>query len=66
MELYKKIQNNDKNKSLEYIYQDTAEKMKESLGTKVNISAKDNGSGKIEIEFFSHEDFDRLAGMIIR
>ncbi|WWR15862.1 ParB/RepB/Spo0J family partition protein [Lachnospiraceae bacterium JLR.KK008] len=62
----KKIQNNDKNKSLEYIYQDTAEKMKESLGTKVNISAKDNGSGKIEIEFFSHEDFDRLAGMIIR
>lgn len=62
----KKIQNNDKDKSLEYIYQDTAEKMKESLGTKVNISAKDNGSGKIEIEFFSHEDFDRLAGMIIR
>ena len=53
----KKIQNNDKDKSLEYIYQDTAE---------VNISAKDNGSGKIEIEFFSHEDFDRLAGMIIR
>ena len=50
----------EKNKSLEYIYQDMAEKMKESLGTKVNIVSKENGSGKIEIEFFSHDDFDRL------
>lgn len=58
--------NTEKNKSIEYIYQDTAEKMKQSLGTKVNISAKENGSGKIEIEFFSHEDFDRLVEMIIR
>lgn len=56
----------EKNKNLEYIYQNTAEKIKESLGTKVNISAKDNGSGKIEIEFFSHEDFDRLVELIIR
>ncbi|MBO5094034.1 MAG: ParB/RepB/Spo0J family partition protein [Lachnospiraceae bacterium] len=56
----------EKNKSLEYIYQSTAEKIKESLGTKVNISAKDNGSGKIEIEFFSHEDFDRLVELIVR
>lgn len=58
--------NTEKNRSIEYIYQDTAEKMKQSLGTKVNISAKENGSGKIEIEFFSHEDFDRLVEMIIR
>ncbi len=56
----------EKNKSLEYIYQDTAEKIKNSLGTKVNISAKDNGSGKIEIEFFSHEDFDRVIDLILR
>lgn len=56
----------EKNKSLEYIYQNTAEKMKESLGTKVNISAKENGSGKIEIEFFSHEDFDRLTELLLR
>lgn len=56
----------EKNKNLEYIYQNTAERIKESLGTKVNISAKENGSGKIEIEFFSHEDFDRLVELIIR
>ena len=56
----------EKNKSLEHIYQNTAEKMKEVLGTKVNISSKDNGSGKIEIEFFSHEDFDRLIDLIMK
>lgn len=56
----------EKNKSLEYIYQDIAEKMKESLGTKVNIVSKENGSGKIEIEFFSHDDFDRLKELLLR
>lgn len=56
----------EKNKSLEYIYQDMAEKMKESLGTKVNIVSKENGSGKIEIEFFSHDDFDRLKELLLK
>lgn len=56
----------EKNKNLEYIYQNTAEKIKESLGTKVSISAKENGSGKIEIEFFSYEDFDRLIELILK
>jgi len=56
----------EKNKSLEYIYENTAEKMKEVLGTKVSISAKENGSGKFEIEFFSHEDFDRLVELIMK
>ncbi len=56
----------EKNKSLAYIYENTAEKMKEALGTKVNISSKENGSGKIEIEFFSHEDFDRLIELILK
>ena len=56
----------EKNKSLEYIYQDMAEKMKESLGTKVNIVSKENGSGKLEIEFFSHDDFDRLKEILLK
>ena len=34
------------NKSLEVIYQNIEEKLKESLGTKVSISSKDNGAGK--------------------
>ncbi len=46
--------------ALELVYQSIEEKLKERLGTKVYISPKVNGSGKIEIEFYNHEDLDRL------
>lgn len=52
------------NKSLEIIYQDIEEKLKQSLGTKVEISPKENGSGKIEIEFYNHDDLDRLIELL--
>lgn len=54
----------DKNKSLEIIYQDVEEKLKQSLGTKVEISSKGNGSGKIEIEFYNHDDLDRIIDLL--
>ena len=50
--------------TLEAIYQDIEEKLKQKLGTKVGISAKGEGAGKIEIEFYSHEDLDRLIDMM--
>ena len=52
------------NKELELVYRDLEEKLKQSLGTKVSIHSKGNGAGKIEIEFFSHEDLDRLMESI--
>mgnify|MGYP002423531920 CR=1 FL=1 len=51
-------------KSLEIIYQDVEEKLKQSLGTKVDISSKGNGSGKIEIEFYNHDDLDRIIELL--
>ncbi|MBI4706729.1 MAG: ParB/RepB/Spo0J family partition protein [Candidatus Omnitrophica bacterium] len=36
------------------------EKLMESLGTKVRISRTAKGTGKIEIEFYSQEDLDRI------
>ena len=54
------------NSTLNIIYQDISEKLKQSLGTKVSIQAKENGSGKIEIEFYNHEDLDRLLEQITR
>ena len=56
----------EKNESLEIIYQERANKLKDILGTKVAVSSKGDGAGKIEIEFFSHEDFDRLMEMLIK
>lgn len=51
-------------KSLEIIYQDIEEKLKQSLGTKVEISSKGNGAGKVEIEFYNHDDLDRLIELL--
>ncbi|MCM1241268.1 MAG: ParB/RepB/Spo0J family partition protein [Roseburia sp.] len=52
------------NKSLDIIYQDIEERLKQTLGTKVAISSKGNGAGKIEIEFYSHDDLDKLIDLL--
>lgn len=48
------------NESLEAVYQDIQEKLKRHLGTKVAVSGKGDGAGKIEIEFYSHDDLERI------
>ena len=54
----------EENSSLDVIYRDVAEKLKQSLGTKVEISSKGNGTGKIEIEFYNHDDLDRIIELL--
>ena len=56
----------DKKNNLEAIYKDLEEKMKTSLGTKVNINAKNEDKGKIEIEYYSREDLDRITELLMR
>lgn len=51
-------------KTMQAIYQDIEEKLKQKLSTKVTVSSKGDGAGKIEIEFYNHEDLDRLLDMI--
>jgi ParB family chromosome partitioning protein len=51
-------------KSLEIIYRDVEEKLRQSLGTKVSISSKGNGSGKVEIEFYNHDDLDKIIELL--
>ena len=50
--------------SLVTVYQDLEEKLKNRLGTKVKISSKGNGAGKIEIEFYNNDDFERLMDIM--
>ena len=54
------------NKSLEVIYQEKEEVLKQALSTKVAVNGKGDGTGKIEIEFFSHDEFDRLMEILTR
>ena len=52
-------------KNIQYIYEDIENKLKEKLSRKVAINAKGkNGTGKIEIEFYSNDDFDRLVEVL--
>lgn len=59
-----KVKKEEKNKQLDAIYQQMEEILKEKLSTKVVITGKENGAGKIEIEFFSHEELDRLLDLM--
>lgn len=52
------------NKTMEAIYLDIEEKLKARLSTKVTVTSKGDGAGKIEIEFYNHEDLDRLIDMM--
>ena len=48
----------------EAIYQDIAENMKSILGTKVEINRKTNTTGKIEIEYYSEDELDRIIDLL--
>lgn len=45
---------------LEILYRELEEKLKQKLGTKVTIHAKDNHKGKLEIEYYNQEELERL------
>lgn len=48
-----------------FIYEDLEDKMKQVLGTKVNVLAKGNGKGRIQIEYYSDEELERMFEMIM-
>lgn len=43
-----------------FIYKDIEEKIKKIIGTKVNIKKKSNNNGRIEIEYYSSEELERI------
>ena len=43
---------------------DMGEKLKEILGTKVVIRHQKNNKGKIEIEYYSNDDLDRIFSLL--
>ncbi len=49
--------------SEEAVYESIATKLREKLGTKVSINHKKGGKGKIEIEYYSKEEFERILEM---
>lgn len=50
-------------KEMEAIYAEIEERLKQKLSRKVAVSSKGDGTGKIEIEFYSHDDLDQLLAI---
>jgi ParB family chromosome partitioning protein len=60
-----KTSKKEENTQAQIIYKNYEEKLKTVMGTKVNINHKGSGKGKIEIEYFSPDEFDRIIEMMM-
>ena len=49
----------------DFIYKDLEEKIKTVIGTKVNVNQRDNGKGKIEIEYYSELELERIFELLM-
>lgn len=47
------------------VYDDMSEKLKQIMGTKVNILPKNNEKGKIEIEYYSSDELERIIDLFM-
>ena len=48
----------------EAVYKRYEENLKRCFGTKVSIKRKDRNTGRIEIEYYSADEFERLMDML--
>ena len=47
------------------VYEDMSEKLKQLMGTKVQILPKNNEKGKIEIEYYSSDELERIIDLFM-
>jgi len=62
----KKDEKSEKKSVDSFIYKDIENRMKDILGTKVEIKKKAKNKGRIEIEYYSMEELERLIELINR
>ena len=48
-----------------FVYEDLEERMKSVIGTKVHVNHKANGKGKIEIEYYSDTELERIFELLM-
>ena len=54
----------EEEKDLSFIFRDLEERMKQAMGTKVVINKRDRNKGKIEIEYYSKAELERIVELI--
>ncbi len=55
--------NPERNTAEDAVYESLEERMKNIMGTRVQIQRKKNNKGKIEIEYYSKEELDRIIDL---
>mgnify|MGYP001257950035 CR=1 FL=1 len=55
---------NVEDESLTLIFRDLEERMKSAMGTKVSINRKDKNKGRVEIEYYSESELERIVELI--
>ena len=48
-----------------FVYEDLEERIKSIIGSKVHVNHKANGKGKIEIEYYSDNDLERIFELLM-
>ena len=54
----------DPERDMEVFFKDLEEKLKGVMGTKVSINRKDKNKGRIEIEYYSSAELERLIELL--
>lgn len=60
----KSNEDNEKERDLSVFYHDLEDKLKMVMGTKVTINKKDKNKGRIEIEYYSPEELERIIELL--
>ena len=60
----KEKETEEEERDLSFIFQDLEERMKSIMGTKVMIHRKDKSKGRIEIEYYSEAELERIVELI--
>lgn len=54
----------DEDESIYLIFRELEERMKTAMGTKVSINRKDKNKGRVEIEYYSEAELERIVELI--
>lgn len=57
-------EDNKEERDLSFIFKDLEERMKQVMGTKVVINKRDRNKGKVEIEYYSEAELERIVELI--
>ena len=60
----KKKEKKQEDEAMDLIFLNLEDRMKTVMGTKVNISRKDKNKGRIEIEYYSESELERIVELI--